>query len=419
MKKIIYLMSILLACSGSIYAQKSNVKLAKSRANALENPDFKGAREAINAALENPETKDLEETWEVAGQIGWLQYKNMEQNQFINGTPMDVVEAGKAISESAGYFIVADSLSLLPNAKGKVSDRKHRDFVEKMLEYYKSAILLNCGVKYFEEFKDYTTAYDYFEQHLGMRNLKMMQDPKIQEQMPNDTLYQEYRSYQAMFAIRAGQDIKAIAIYEELKNGQYKTVAINEWLADEYLKVGDTINYVRTLKEGVEKFPNEPYFIQFLINHYIHTDQVDVAIEYLDKAIERDPNNANYYQVKGSIYAILYDSDGSHRDDAIEALKKAESLDPNLFDVQYSLGNIYYIQGEKAANSAAYIQDNNQFKAAMAQAEEIFRIALPYFEKANQIKNDNRNTKQRLRSIYYRLKMDDKYEAMNAELNAL
>lgn len=419
MKRTIYLLSILLICAGSMYAQKSNVKLAKNRSNAIENPDFNGAREAIKLALENPETKDLADTWEVAGNIGYLQYKNMEENQILKGTPIDVVEAGKAIAESYKYFVVADSLSLLPNAKGKVSDRKHKELVDKMLEYYKSAILLNSGVKYFEDFKDYNTAYDYFELHLGMRDLTMMQDPKIQAQMPMDTLFQEYRSYQATFAIRAERDRDAIRIYESLKNGEYKPVAINEWLAQEYLKVGDTVNYVRTLSEAVEKFPNEPYFIQFLINHYIHSNQVDVAVEYLDKAIARDPQNANYHQVKGSIYAILYDRDGTHRNEAIEALKKAEELDPNLFDVQYSLGNIYYIQGEKAANSAAYIQDNKQYKAAMAQADEIFRMALPYFEKADQIKNNDVTTKQRLRSIYYRLKMQDKYDKVNAELNAL
>jgi len=419
MKRTIYLLSILLMCAGGMYAQKSNVKLAKSRANALENPDFKGAREAIEQALQNPETKDLAETWEVAGQIGYLQFQNMQQEQILKGTQINVVEAGQAIAESYKYFVVADSLSLLPNAKGKVSDRKHREFVDKMLEYYRSMILLNCGVQYYETFKDYKSAYDYFDLQLNMRNLKMMQDPKVQAQMPVDTTYLEYSSYQAMFAIKAGMDKEAIAIYENIKDGAYKPISIREWLAEEYRKVGDTENYVRTLKESAEKYPEEAYFIQFLINHYIEVNQFDEAIEYLDKAIEQKPNVANYYQVKGSLYTILYDRDGSHRNDALEALKKAEELDPNLFDVQTSLGRIYLTQADKADESANKISDNKQYELAKKQVNEILLMALPHFEKANQIKNDDRNTKVTLRSIYYRLKMMDKYNAINAEINAM
>ncbi len=419
MKRTIYLLSILLMCASGIYAQKSNVKLAKNRANALENPDFNGAREAIKQALENPETKDLAETWEVAAQIGYLQYQNMQNEQIVKGTPVNVVEAGQAMAESYKYFIVADSLSLLPNAKGKVSDRKHKEFVEKMLEYYRSMILLNCGVQYYENFKDSKTAYDYFDMQLGMRDLKMMQDPKVLAQMPVDTLFLEYSSYQAMFAAQAGMDKEAIAIYEKIKDGEYKPINVREWLAQEYNKIGDTVNYVRTLKESAVKYPNEAYFIQFLINHYIEVNQFDEAIDYLDKAIAQSPDVANYYQVKGSLYTILYNRDGSHRNDAIEALKKAEELNPNLFDVQFSLGQIYLSQADKADESANKISDDKQYQLAKKQVNEILAMALPHFEKANQIKNDDRNTKITLRSLYYRLKMLDKYEAINAEIKAM
>lgn len=416
MKKTIYILSILLISAGSLYAQKSNVKLAKSRSNAIENPDFNGAREAIRLALQDPTTKDLADTWEVAGNIGYLQFQYMQQQKFINGVEPDQAELGKAVAESYKYFVVADSLSLIPNAKGKVSERMHKALAAKMLEYYKSQALIMSGIQSFNDNKDYDGAYEYFDMHLNIPDLTMMQDPKLQEQMPKDTDYLAYRSYQASFAINGGHDDKAIAIYESMKDGAYKPVAIREWLANEYNKVGDTVNYVRTLNESIEKFPEEPYFIQVLINHYINTNQVDAALTYLDKAIERNPNVANYYQIKGNIYAFLYERDGTHRDDALKTLNKALELDDKLPDVYYSLGNVYYVQAEKVREHAGYQQDNRLYEQEMNQANEIFAKALPYFEQANSLKNDDRTTKLRLRSIYRILKMQDKYDAMDAEI---
>ena len=67
MKKVI-LSIVLLLSVGSIYAQKSNVKAAKSAAEA-EKPDFAKAQSLIDEALKNPETMNDPETWNVAGQI--------------------------------------------------------------------------------------------------------------------------------------------------------------------------------------------------------------------------------------------------------------------------------------------------------------------------------------------------------------
>ena len=68
MKKII--LSLFLVISFTLsFAQKSNVSKAKNKA-LMENPDFTGAREAIKLALNDSTTKNLAETWYVAGLIG-------------------------------------------------------------------------------------------------------------------------------------------------------------------------------------------------------------------------------------------------------------------------------------------------------------------------------------------------------------
>ena len=63
MKRVLFSMFLLLAASFT-FAQEKNVKEAKSIANGV-NPDFAKAEELINQALNNPETKDNAETWDV------------------------------------------------------------------------------------------------------------------------------------------------------------------------------------------------------------------------------------------------------------------------------------------------------------------------------------------------------------------
>ena len=67
MKRVLFSMVLLMAVSFS-FAQMKNVKEAKSMANDVK-PNFKQAEQLIKEAMKNPETKDLADTWDVAGFI--------------------------------------------------------------------------------------------------------------------------------------------------------------------------------------------------------------------------------------------------------------------------------------------------------------------------------------------------------------
>ncbi len=59
MKRVLFSMVLLMAVSFA-FAQKKNVKEAKSMANDVK-PNFKQAEQLIEEAMKNPETKDLAE----------------------------------------------------------------------------------------------------------------------------------------------------------------------------------------------------------------------------------------------------------------------------------------------------------------------------------------------------------------------
>ena len=413
MKKLAIMMALVLASTCG-YAQKKAVNSAKNKASNTESPDFAGAREDIKSALENEETKNLANTWYVAGLIGYKENEYaMIQAQF--GNPKDDEKVGKAVVESYDYWIKADQIAMTPtlDKKGReVVDTKTRKAIaDKMLEYYRTQELVKYGI-YLNDKRDFATAYEVFMRHLNIPNLDMMQDAKYQKEMPKDTIYQQYMYYAGIFAAQAENHDNAIAIFEQMKDGEYEPITVTQLLYQEYQAKKDTANFVRVLQDATVKFPGEPWFLQNLINYYIYSGQEQKAIEYLDQAIAREPNVAQYHHIKGNL-----DENAKNYDAALADFDAALALDPTLADAHAGKGRVYYNQAVKMNEDAAYITDQKAYNAALKEMNEMFRKSLPHFEKAHELDPKNRDFIMILRGLYYRFQMDDKYTAISEELN--
>ncbi len=409
MKKILFMAALVLV-GANCFAQKANVKKAKNAALAAENPDYTLAREAIKEALENPETANLADTWYWAGMIGYKENETAVTQQMI-GKAIDEVAKGEAVVESYNYWITADSLSILPNEKGKVNLKMRKQIVAKMLEYYTQQELIKYGI-YLNEQKDYKRAYEVFELHLGMPKLAMMQDEKTLAKMPQDSTYQQYKFYAGLFATQAEMHPEAIAVFESMKDGDYEAISVNQFLYQEYVALKDTANFVRVLQDATAKFPAEPWFLQNLINYYIFSGQEAQAIDYLNQAIAREPNVAQYHHIKGNI-----DENLGNYDQAIADFNAALAIDPTLADAEAGIGRVYYNQAVKIQEEAAYEQDQKIYQQKLADMEAMFLKSLPFFEKAHELAPDNRDYMIVLRQLYYRSGDEAKYNAINEELN--
>ena len=84
MKRVLFSMVLLMAVSFS-FAQMKNVKEAKSIANDVK-PNFKQAEQLIEEAMKNPETKDLADTWDVAGFIQKTYQRRANEKCFFEKT---------------------------------------------------------------------------------------------------------------------------------------------------------------------------------------------------------------------------------------------------------------------------------------------------------------------------------------------
>jgi len=406
MKKLI--LSLFLVISFTFtFAQKANVSKAKNKA-LMENPDFTGAREAIKLALQDPSTINDANTWYVAGLIGYTENDALYQKALLN-QPFDADVKGKAILESYAYFLQADKLDQVPNEKGKVKLKFRKDIKNNLKEYYTTQQNLIAYGAYLFEKKDYEGAIKAFDTFLEIPNLPLMEN-----EIPMDSTYNMIKYYDAIASTNAKKNDKAIALYEDLKDDKYETLAVYQLLYEEYVGKKDTVNFVKTLKEGFEKFPAEPWFLQNLINHLIFSGKTADALVYLNNAIQREPASAQYRYVKGNLDESL-----GNTDEALASFDKAIELDPTMADAHAGKGRLYYNKAVKMLEAANNIKDNKLYQAELKKAEGIFKESVPFFQQASKLKPEDVEFKKTLRTLYYRLKMDAEFAAIDKEINAM
>lgn len=396
----------IVACLAVVFAfgQKRAIKDAKSEANA-EKPNYADAMTLIKGTLENPETKDLAEAWFTAGWIENKAFDDENKKQILGQTP-DLKSMYLALYNIKGYFEKADELDQLPDDKGKVKPKYRKDMMSIMKANHPQ--LVNGGA-YFYEAKDYPKAYDFFKQYLTIPDMVMFKDEPLISK--TDSLYLMVVNYTAICAVQMHDHQKAINAYEELKAADYNSKETYKFLASEYDQVKDTANFVRILQEGASKFSDDMYFLLNLINQYIYSGQKDEAVDYLLKAVEQNPNDAQLYSVLGTIY-----EERKEIDKAQEYFDKSIALNPNSSDAQANIGRIYFNNGVILRTKANDIADNKKYMEELEKSNAEFRKALPYFEKAHQLKPEEKEYLTALKNIYYNLKMGKEYDAVEAKL---
>ncbi|MBR5574823.1 MAG: tetratricopeptide repeat protein [Paludibacteraceae bacterium] len=414
MKKSIFLAALVLISAGC-FAQKANVSKARGLADA-ETPDYAGARAAIAEALQNDETKDLANTWYIAGFIG---YKEFETNNLKRqmGQNINIDQWGAAVYESVNYWNKAYELALVPTydkkGKAKYDTRTPKSILPKMTEYFQFQPMIAAGFNAYEA-NDPSLAYDMFVAHCNIPDSKIMQDnPEELAKLLRDSSYYTCLYYAGRFAYEAQRYEEAIATLRRMNSEHANANALrkeiiyaNEYIYQIYIEQKDTVNAVEFIKGCIDLFPEEPWFMQNLINLYINSGQEEKAIEYLDIAIAREPNVGQYYNSKGSILARI-----GRFEDSFKAFEQAIAIEPNNALFLETLGFAYVDLGNKLNDDAAYL-DAKAYAKAKVEIDAAFQKALPYFEKAYELEPDNYDFKRSLRSLYYRLGMDDKYEAL-------
>lgn len=395
----------MLLVTGFAFAQEKAVKEAKKIAGAV-NPDFAQAEQLINGALTNPETKDQAETWNVAGFIQKRRSEKEMESAYLR-KPYDTLQVYKSALDMCKYYLKCDELAQIPNEKGKIKN-KYRKTNAATIKGERGN-LINGGIQFFNEDKN-KEALEYFGMYVSLPSQPMFAED---EELKADTLLPQIAYYASLAAMKM-EDYASVLKYapvaqDDKEVGKYAMEFVSTALKAE----GDTAKWIVSLQEGVQKYPEHPFFFGNLIDYYSNSKKFDEAMAFADEMIAKDPSNPFNTYVKGYLYHNMEDYDK-----ALEFYKKTIELSPDYAEAYSNIGLIYCLKAQDYSAKATSDVNDPKYAEDMAKLKTFYEEAKPYYEKARQLKPDQRELwLNGLYRVYYNLQMGPEYEEIEKLMN--
>ena len=383
MKKLFLLTAVIIISFGA-FAQKGKVTSALS---FIEQGTLDKAKDAIDQAMTDPKTSNWFNTFFAKGKLCQAVFKsdNPKFKAFYTDPLGDAYNAYEKAMEL--------------DAKGTTKKK----IITSMIYNNLALDLYSQGGAQFEA-KDYAGALKSFE-----TQIKITESDKYVGVTDTGMYYNA-----GLAAMNSSKYDDAIKYFQKCADMKYLGVTPYYQISQSYMEMGDTLKAESLLKSLPDKFPGDKNINLQLIDLYIKSGKNDEALKYLEIAKADDPGNFSLYFAEGIIYL-----NQNKYDLAIVDLTKSVELKSDLYDSEYGLGAAYINKASDMFVKANDIMDVNKYNAAIEEAMAIFAKALPYMEKANELKANDTFAMRSLKELYYRLKMTDKYNDIKAKLDKL
>ena len=383
MKKVVLLLAVVCFSTG-VFAQKGKVTSAMT---LIEQGTLDKAKEALDQAMTNSKSMNWFNTYFAKGKLCQAVYKS------------DNPKFKAFYTDPLGEAYTAYEKAMQLDTKGGTKKRIITGMVYNAL----ALDLYSQGGAQFDA-KDFAGALKSFE-----TQIEITESDKYVGVTDTGMYYNA-----GLAAMNAGKQPEAIKYFEKCADMKYLGVTPYFQISQSYLEMGDTVKAESLLKSLPDKFPGDKNVTLQLIDLYIKAGKNEDALKNLAIAKADDPGNYSLHFAEGIIYL-----NANKYDEAIADLTKSVELKSDLYDSQYGLGAAYINKASDMFVKANDIMDVNKYNTAIEEAMAIFAKALPYMEKADELKPNDVFAMRSLKELYYRLKMTDKYNDIKAKLDAL
>ncbi|MBX2979227.1 MAG: hypothetical protein KF905_08040 [Flavobacteriales bacterium] len=381
--------TIALAASG-LMAQNVNVVNAYNHMKAGE---LAKASEFIEMATQDPKTGISEKTWRYRGEI-YYQMVIGEDAAMKQQFPDANARAIESYMKANQY-----------DTKG--SYKRDNDRILRVLQ----GMALNNGNEAFTN-KEYDRAIAlYAESERVATNFGEADTNAIF----NSALAYDYK----------GDDANAIRRYREAIAAGYKGPEVYRYIASVQRRGKDNAGAITTLQQGREGYPNDKELVMDLMSLLLMEDRSDEAESMVKVALEKDGENAVLWSVLGSLYDKKATAAAEAGDEASmlkwygmaeEAYKTSIAKDKLFFDSYFNVGVLYNNRAAYDYEKCNKIKSDTEYLKCKKVADDIYLKALPYFEEAHALREDDVPTIQQLMKLYAKMSEQAKYDAIKAKL---
>ena len=235
----------------------------------------------------------------------------------------------------------------------------------------------------------------------------------------SDTTYYFFAGYMAMAQseIDSSKWQQAVDHFEKALGLGYVDVGENKGqiyhvLYLSSINTGDSLKALKYAQTGFEKNPNYTELMYDLINYYLPRGENHKTLEYIEQAVAKDPKNPKLLFAQGRVLDQLGEVEKT-----LASYDAAIAVDPNYFDAYYNKGVTYYNYAVKLYDDANNEKTNAGFELKKGLSDSEFLKAILPLEKALQLKPDDTNTMEILKSLYFRFRLKPGFEDKLKDIN--
>lgn len=424
MKKQLIILSAFFI-SMTVFAQNDELKNAEK---ALKANDFATAMSAVNQAeglIANADQKTKAKFYYLKGLA-----------LYQNGNPnADIQKVGDAFNELINYenqtnkpkysaeigqmlnkMIIAVAESASNNYGKAIESKEEADYLKAAKEFQQvyalsprdTSYLDNSALVYYFA-KDYDSSIKLYEELLalnytGITTVFVATDKASGE----DIVYGDKKSMDLQVKLGLAQNPR-----EEKKESRREMIFKN--LAQNYSDKGNNEKAMEIIAKGRTEFPSSYSLLIDEANIYYKSGDNAKFKERLEEAIRLNPTEPTLYYNVG-----VMNMDQKNINEAIKNFEKAIELKPDYADAYNNIGAAII---EKAApiidEMNKSLSDFKKYDKLQAQQFEIYKQALPYYEKAYSLSPKSINIVQTLMGLYENLDMPAKLNEIKAVYETL
>ncbi len=379
--------------SFGLMAQNANVVNAY---NYMKSGELDRAAEYIDMAIQDPKTGANEKTWRYRGDIYRLMVEGEDtlmKKQFPEAMEKAIESYLKATELDTKNSYRQENIRALGALQGRSLNEGNDAFTNKEFDR---------AIAYYAKSEQIAKAF-------GLAD--------------TNAVFNSALAYEAK-----GDNENAIKRYREAIEIGYAKPEVYRYISSLQRKNEDLDAAIETAREGRARFPENKDLILDEMSFLLAADRSVEAEETVKQAIEADPTNAVLYSVQGS----LFDSKANPKEgpapeeaemlkwyeEAERAYKKSIELDPKFFDAYFNVGVLYNNRAAFEYEKCNAIKADAEYMKCKKGADEIYLKAVPYFEKAHELRPDDKQTIEQLMKLYAKTNAQDKYQAMKDKLSS-
>lgn len=215
--------------------------------------------------------------------------------------------------------------------------------------------------------------------------------------------------------LQAGQREDAERFLRKLYEKRFDEPRVYTTLFELYIQE-DEDRALAYLEAGKEVDPENIDILYAEINYYISKGDYQQLQEKLTLAIEMDPDNHSLYNVLGNVFMTLMTDAFEEGDSALaeeyfvtsrQYLEQAIEMEPNFFEPYYTIGSMYFNRGavitQRMNELGMSREDQRKYEEYNKQANAYFDKALPFFQKSESLEPNDVTTLIALREVYARM----------------